>query len=156
MRGYTLQKEANMPKFISKSKLDSLKSDNKNSHNVGEIYPQIFSGEEKLKFKPDMKMEAGIIWLGGYMLDNRLFPRKRCPKCGKLEAMIPYKVIGSVLSGCHTIQFYCTNCGEKFVTNDHIRYFRKVYKYILANRHKFKPSQKLNNCTALPISGKFI
>ena len=104
-----------MVKFFSKSELDSLKSDNKNSHNAGEIYPQIFSHDEGLKFSENITLGAGIIWLGSYTLDNHLFPREKCPICGKEEVLIPYKTIGSVLSGCHTINFYCKNCGEKFV-----------------------------------------
>ena len=54
-----------MPKLISKSELDSKKSDNKKSHYAGEIYPQIFSTDNNLEFKEDMQMEAGIIRLGG-------------------------------------------------------------------------------------------
>ena len=143
---YTTKKEAKMPKFISKSELDSQKSDNKNSHNTGEIYPQIFSHDTNSE---NMQLEAGIIWLGGYKLDQSLFPKELCPQCKK-NSLIPYKAIGSILSGCHTIQFYCTNCTEKFVTNDHPEYFRKIYNYVQNNRHKFKPEQKLNNCTSFP------
>lgn len=145
-----------MPKFISKSELDSLKSDNKKTHYAGEIYPQIFSNDEGLEFKEGMQMEAGIIWLGGYMLDSNLFPKEKCPICGEKEVLIPYKAIGSILSGSHTIRFRCKNCGEKFVTNDHIEYFRRIYKYILNHRHEFKPEQKLNNCTISPKKAKFI
>ncbi len=136
-----------MTKFISKSELDSLKPDNKKSHNVGEIYPQIFANDVKLEFKEDIQLEAGIIWLGGYLIDSGLFPKQKCPICGKEEVLIPYKAIGSILSGCHTIQFYCTNCGERFVTNDFIEYFRNIYRYVANNSKKFKEEQKLNNCT---------
>ena len=145
-----------MIKFISKSELDSKKSDNKNSHNVGEIYPQIFSTDKGPEFKENMQLEAGIIWLGGYMLDNSIFPRIKCPKCGKEEVLIPYKTIGSLLSGCHTIKFWCSNCHERFVTNEHIEYFRLIYKYILNHRHKLKSEQKLNNCTSSPAGLEII
>lgn len=145
-----------MIKFISKSELDSQKSDNEKSHNVGEIYPQIFSTDNGLELQEDMQMEVGIIWLGGYMLDSNLFPKEKCPICGKEEAMIPYKTVGSVLSGCHTIKFWCKECGERFVTNDHIEYFRLIYKYIQNHRHEFKPEQKLNNCTSAPAGSKII
>ena len=145
-----------MPKFISKRKLDSQKSDNKKSHHVGEIYPQIFSNDEVEEFKERMLMETGIIWLGGYMLDSNLFPKEKCPICGKEEVLIPYKTVGSVLSGCHTIKFWCSNCHERFVTNEHIEYFRLIYKHILKHRHEFKPEQKLNNCTSAPTSSEFI
>ena len=136
-----------MIKFISKSELDSKKSDNKKTHNVGEIYPEIFSHDKELEFKEDMPLEAGIIWLGGYLVDNRLFPRKKCPVCGKEEVLIPYKVIGSALSGCHTIQFYCTNCKERFVTDNDTEYFRLIKQYVIDNRENFKPEQKLKTCT---------
>ena len=65
-----------MIKFISKSQLDSQKSDNKQTHNVGEIYPQIFSTDNERDFKEGMQMEAGNIWLGGYTLDSNLFPKE--------------------------------------------------------------------------------
>lgn len=136
-----------MVKFISKSELDSQKTDNKKSHDAGEIYPQIFSHDKKLEFKEDMQMEVGLIWLGGYKIDSNIFPREKCPICGKEEVLIPYKVVGSPLSGCHTIQFYCKNCEERFVTNEHIEYFRKIYRYVFENRENFLPEQKLNNCT---------
>ena len=145
-----------MVKFFSKSELDSLKSDNKNSHTTGEIYPQIFSHDEDLEFSEDMTLGAGIIWLGSYKLENKLFPREKCPVCGREEVLIPYKTVGSVLSGYHTINFFCTSCGEKFVTNDHIDYFRKIYKYIVKNRKKFSADQKLNNCTSAPENAEFI
>lgn len=145
-----------MIKFISKSESDSLKSDNKRTHNVGEIYPQIFSQDEELEFKEGMKLETGIIWLGGYMLDSNLFPKEKCPICGKEEALIPYKAIGSILSGCHTIQFWCRKCGERFVRNEHIKYFRQIYRYILKHRQEFKPEQKLNNCTSYPLNAEII
>lgn len=145
-----------MIKFISKSESDSLKPDNKKCHQVGEVYPQIFSNDKGLEFKEGMELEAEIIWLGGYKLDSSLFPKEKCPICGKEEVMIPYKAIGSILSGCHTIQFYCTNCGERFVTNEHIEYFRSIYRYILEHRKEFNPEQKLNNCTSAPIKAEFI
>ena len=42
-----------------------------------------------------------------------------------------------ILSGNHTIQFYCTNCHEQFVTNDYIEYFRKNYKSAIDNYSTF-------------------
>lgn len=145
-----------MVKFFSKSELDSLKPDNKNSHITGEIYPQIFSHDENLVFSENMTLGAGIIWLGSYVLENALFPREKCPVCGKEEVLIPYKTIGSVFSGCHTINFYCTNCGEKFVTNDHIEYFRRIKQYIIDNRDNFPADKKLNNCTTAPKNAVFV
>lgn len=146
-----------MPKFITKTELETQKSDNKTTHNVGEIYPQIFSTDSnKLEFEENMKLKAGIIWLGEYILENNLFPKEKCPICGKEKVLIPYKAIGSILSGSHTIQFYCTSCGEKLVTNDYIEYFRLIYKYILNHRDKFKSKQVINNCTKLSDNAKFI
>ena len=109
-----------------------------------------------LEFSEDMTLGAGIIWLGSYTLDNHLFPREKCPICGKEEVLIPYKAIGLVLSGCHTIKFYCKNCKERFVTNEHIEYFRKIKQYILDNRDKFSDKQKRNNCTSAPENVQFI
>ena len=145
-----------MPKFISKSELDSKKSDDKRTHNVGEIYPQIFSPDNEPKFKDGMQLEAGIIWLGGYMLDSNIFPKEKCPLCGKEDVLIPYQTVGSVLSGCHTIKFWCSNCHERFVTNEHIEYFRQIYKYILNHRHEFKPEQKIDGCSSVPNNAQFI
>ncbi len=145
-----------MIEFISKSESDSLKPDNKKSHQVGEIYPQIFSNDRNLEFKEGMQLEAGIIWLGGYMIDSSLFPKEKCPVCGEEEVLIPYKAIGSILSGCHTIQFWCSNCGERFVTNRHTEYFRSIYKYILDHKKGFKQEQKLDNCTSFPHGVKII
>ena len=145
-----------MVKFISKSELDSKKSDNKTTHNTGEIYPQIFSYDNILEFKDNIQITAGIIWLGGYKIDSNLFPKEKCPICGKEEVLVPYKVIGSVLSGCHTIQFYCKECHERFVTNDYIEYFRLISRYIMTYRSEFKPEQCLNNCTSLPINAKLV
>ena len=130
-----------MKKFISKSELNTQKTDNKNTHYVGEIYPQIFFNDENLKFTEDMQMEIGLIWLGAYKLENNLFSREKCPICGK-ELLIPYKAVGSILSGCHTIQFWCKNCDEKFVTNNHLEYFRNIYKYVQKHHHEFVQEQK--------------
>ena len=145
-----------MVKFVSKSKLDSKKPDKKDTHYVGTIYPQIFSNDEVEEFKEGMLMEAGIIWLGGYMLDSNLFPKEKCPVCGKEEVLIPYKTVGSVLSGCHTIKFWCKNCGERFVTNEHIEYFRLIYKYVLEHRNKFTPEQEILGCTKAPEGARFL
>ena len=145
-----------MVEFTRKSELDSLKPDNKKSHNAGEIYPQIFEGDAKLELKEGMLMEAGIIWLGGYMLDSSLFPKEKCPVCGKEEVLIPYQTIGSVLSGCHTIKFYCTNCHEQVVTNRHIEYFRKIYRYVMANRANLPPEKKAGSCSTLPTDTQLI
>lgn len=145
-----------MVKFISKNELNSQKFDNKKSHNTGEIYPQIFESDKVFEFKEGMQMEAGIIWLGGYMIDSELFPKEKCPICGKEEVLIPYRAVGSILSGGHTIQFWCKECGEKFVTNDYIEYFRLIYKYVQTHKHEFKPEQKLDNCTCAPANTEFV
>lgn len=143
------RKGTEMSKFISKSELQE---QNKNAttekcHNVGEIYPDIFNDEKVKEFKEGMPLEAGIIWLGGYMIKSQEFAVRKCPICGK--HLIPYQVVGSILSGCHTIKFHCLNCHESFVTNDDIKYFRLIYRYILKNKKHFKPEQILNNCTKI-------
>ncbi len=136
-----------MPEFISKTELELQSKDNKKTHYAGEIYQSIFSHDKGLEFKEGMQLEAGIIWFGGYLLDSTIFPKQRCPACGKENVLIPYKAIGSLLSGSHTIQFHCTNCKERFVTNNYTEYFRKIKKYVIENRQNFKTEQKLNNCT---------
>lgn len=136
-----------MPEFISKTELETQKNDSKKSHNAGEIYPTLFSHSKNLDFNENMPLEAGIIWLGCYLIDNKLFPRQKCPVCGKEEVLIPYKAIGSMLSGCHTIEFYCTNCHEQFVTNNHIDYFRSIKQYVANHINEFSEEQKLNKCS---------
>ena len=128
-----------MPKFITKTELADKKSDNQNDHNVGEIYPQIFSHDKNLEFSENMQMEAGIIWLGAYYLENNLFPKIKCPICGKEEALIPYKAVGSPLSGCHTISFWCKNCHKQMVTNDYNEYFRLITEYIKTHITELRP-----------------
>ena len=91
-------------------------------------------------------MEAGIIWLGAYMISSDLFPKVKCPVCNKEEVLIPYKAIGSILSGGHTIQFWCKNCEERFVTNDYMEYFRQIYRYIIEHRKEFSPEQEIAGC----------
>jgi len=145
-----------MKKFISQSELEKQKTDNKSKHNVGEIYPQIFTHDKGLKFSKNMQLDANIIWLGSYLLENSLFPKIKCPLCGKEDVLIPYKVVGSILSGCHTIQFYCVNCQEKFVTNNYIEYFRLIYKYIQTNKNNFKTEDILQNCTTCPPNAEFV
>lgn len=144
-----------MVTLISRTELEKQPSDNKNEHLAGVVYPQMFSGDEKINFRKNMKMKTGIIWLGSYKLDNRLFQRKKCPVCGKEEVLIPYRTIGSILSGCHTIQFYCSHCKELFVTNDDIEYFRSIYRYIL-NQRKEKSLKNEGNCTSVPENAIFI
>ena len=39
-----------MPKFISKSELETQKAKNRKTYNVGTIYPQIFSNDEITEF----------------------------------------------------------------------------------------------------------
>lgn len=145
-----------MATFISKTELETKKSDNKNTHYTGEIYPQIFSADINIDFSKDMDLCAGIIWLGSYSIKSSLFPKEVCPKCGNKHSLTPYKAIGSILSGAHTIQFYCPACKEKFVTNDFIDYFRLIYKYIEKHRSEFSKEQILNNCTSAPLDTEII
>ena len=80
MSGSTLKRKENfMSKLISKSELETQKSDHKNTHYVGEIYPQIFSYSEKFEFKDDMPLQTAILYLGSYQLENNLFPKQKCP-----------------------------------------------------------------------------
>ncbi len=136
-----------MPKFVTKTELAAQKSDYQNDHNVGEIYPQIFSHDKNLNFSEDMLMEAGIIWLGAYYLENNIFPKVKCPICSKEEVLIPYKVVGSVFSGSHTISFWCKNCHEQLVTNDYKEYFKLIIKYIKIHKEELKPKMIKGRCS---------
>lgn len=143
-----------MVTFISRTEIEKQPSDGKDAHWTGELYPQMFQHDGKLRFRDNMLCNIGIIWLGHYKLNNRLFPRKKCPICGKEEIMFPYKTVGSILSGCHVIQFYCPNCKEEFVTNDDSEYFRMVYRYILKQREE-KKLKSLGGCTSAPANAMF-
>ncbi len=136
-----------MSKFITKTELVAQKSDNQHAHNVGEIYPQIFSHDKNLEFSENMPMEAGIIWLGAYYLENNLFPKVKCPICKEEEALVPYKAVGSPLSGCHTISFWCKNCHEQLVTNDYKEYFRLIIDYIKNHREELSPKMIKGRCS---------
>ena len=143
-----------MSNLISKTELEAQKKTSKKDEirYVGQIYPEIFTHSKNFVFKEDMPFESAILYLGAYQLKNELFPRLKCPICGKEEVLIPYMCGGSVLSGCHTIQFYCLNCKEQFVTNDDIEYFRKIYRYVIKHREELKPSPAFRSCTSLPAS----
>lgn len=147
-----------MSNLVSRTELEAQKktSEKEETHYVGQIYPEIFSHSKNFEFKEDMPFETAIIHLGAYQLNNKKFPRLKCPICGEEEILIPYLCGGSLLSGCHTIQFYCLNCKEQFVTNDDIEYFRKIYKYVLKYRSKLKPSPAFKSCTKLPPNVQII
>jgi len=137
-----------MPKFISKSELETQKAKNRKTYNVGTIYPQIFSNDEITEFKKGIPLEAGIIWLGAYYIDSTIFPKVKCPVCGKEEVLIPYQTIASVLSGAHTIKFWCSNCNERFVTNDYSEYYHLIRNYVIENKKDFKEEQIISGCSS--------
>ena len=136
-----------MPNFISKTELETQTKDQKVlelTHQVGEIYPQIFSHvtEEDLN-----ELHTAIILLGAYKINSNLFKKQTCPKCGRKHSLTPYMCGGSVLSGAHTIQFYCTNCHEQFVTNNFKAYFKQIYEYVKENKKDLPVSKKFLNCS---------
>lgn len=136
-----------MTKLISKTDLEKQIPVNKTTRNVGEIYPQIFEHDKNITFGENMSLEIAVIWLGTFSVEGSIFPKKKCPVCGREEVLIPYLCGGSALSGCHTIQFYCTHCAERFVTNDNIDYFRLIKDYIIKNKDTLKPSKHFINCS---------
>ena len=146
-----------MSKLISKTELitQNNKSDS-TIHSVGEIYPEIFSCSSDFDFKIGMPLETTILYLGAYQLDSTLFPKLKCPICGKDEVLIPYLCGGSILSGSHTIQFYCLNCNEQFVTNDNIEYFRLIYRYVQEHYQNLKLSPVLKKCTKASDNVMFV
>ena len=145
-----------MPKFISKSELEVQKTNKKKTHYVGTIYPKIFKKDEITEFKEGMPLEAGIMWLGAYYIDSNLFPKLKCPVCGKEEVLIPYQTIASILSGAHTIKFWCSSCNERFVTNDYDEYYHLICNYVKENRKYFKEEQKIPGCPSAPMNAVFI
>jgi len=144
-----------MVKFSTKGEVESKTPAKKTKHYVGEIFPEIFSGTKASELNEKMPLDAAIIWLGAFRFKNGLFPKEICPACGK-ETLIPYKCGGSILSGAHTIQFYCTNCYEQFVTNDHIEYFRKIYRYALAHKDELEKSPKFISCTSIEKEAEYV
>ena len=76
------------------------------THYTGEIYPEIFSHVKDSELGTEMPLDAAIMWLGAFRLRNELFPKEKCPVCGKDETLLPYMCGGSILTGNHTIQFY--------------------------------------------------
>ncbi len=147
-----------MGKLISQSSLEAqIKKNSKRRQtvNVGEIYPELFQHDKGLVFSETMPLNAAVIWLGAYELPQ-IFPKVKCPVCGKEDALIPYFCGGSMLSGCHIIKFYCSNCKEKFVTNDEIEYFRSIKKYISENKNHLKQSPIIKKCTVLPANAEII
>ena len=138
-----------MTKFVSKTELEKQKPSTSKTHYSGEIYPEIFTHVQKSELHENMPLDVAIIWLGTFRLDSSQFPKVKCPICGKEESIIPYMCGGSMLSGSHTIQFYCLNCHEQFVTNDYIEYFRLIKSYIKEHEFELQSSPKFINCTKI-------
>ena len=144
-----------MAKFKTKREVEKQLPSKTKTHYTGEIYPEIFSHIKDSELSEDMPLDAAIMWLGSFRIGgkgvkrDKYFPKEKCPICGKKEALIPYLCGGSILTGNHTIQFYCTNCHEQFVTNDHIEYFRKIYQYIKKHKNELKQSPKFTECTKI-------
>ena len=137
-----------MVNFKRKSEVENQLPSQMKTHYTGEIYPEIFSHINDSELNEQMPLDAAIMWLGSFRLANELFKKEICPVCGK-ETLIPYMCGGSVLTGNHTIQFYCTNCNEQFVTNDHIEYFRQIYRYAREHKNELQRSPKFTECTKL-------
>ena len=137
-----------MVNFKTKSEVEKQLPSNTKTHNAGEVYPEIFSHTKEAELSADMPLDVAVIWLGTFRLKNDLFRKEVCPVCGK-ETLIPYMCGGSILSGTHTIQFYCPDCHEQFVTNDHIEYFRQIYRYAQEHQDELKPSPKFISCTKI-------
>ena len=147
-----------MPKLISKTELDKKQTNSikKDTYYVGEIYPEIFNSDSDHNLKTTKKLDAAIIWLGSYCIDNRTIPKIRCPACNRKESLIPYICGGSILSGIHIIKYICQNCGEKFVTNDNIESFKLIYKYILDNKNNLEKSKLFKYCSTSPQNARFV
>lgn len=103
-----------MKNYLTKTEADELckTTEVKDSYNVGELYPHIFLSDDEIEFKEGMALDVAIIWLGTFEINSSIFPKMKCPICGKTE-LIPYFCGASILSGCHVIKFYCLDCHEK-------------------------------------------
>ena len=132
-----------MKNILTQTEAQQLKqnSDPKNSHNVGEIYPEIFDTDKDFVFDENIPLNVAIIWLGSFELQNNIFPKEKCPICGKEEVLIPYFCGASILSGCHTIKLYCTSCKERIVFNNKSNYYHMIRDYILKNKNTLQPSK---------------
>ncbi len=135
--------------ILTKSEAQQLKRsvNPKKKHNVGELYPQMFDSFSECDFGKEIPLECAIIWLGSFRLDSSLFPKIKCPVCGKEEVLVPYFCGASILSGCHVIQFYCTNCKEQIATNNNSDYYHKIRDYILKNRKNLTAGKTI--CTTI-------
>ena len=138
-----------MVKLQRKSEVEKQLPSKTKTHYTGEIYPEIFSHIKDSELQEEMPLDAAIMWLGSFRLEGKSFPREKCPVCGKEKILIPYLCGGSILTGNHTIQFYCTNCHEQFVTNDHIEYFRKIYRFAREHKEELQQSPKFTECTTI-------
>lgn len=120
-----------MPTFISQTEIEKqVNKFSKKFHYVGEIYPEIFSVNEKKELS---ELKVIIIYFGKFKIDSNVFCKIDCPICKKQHSLVPYNCCGSVLSNLHTILFYCENCKESFVTNDYDIYFKEIKNYIMKN-----------------------
>lgn len=106
-------------------------------YNVGELFPTIFVEDETREFREGMPLITKILGLGQFRLKSSDFPKVTCPVCGKEEVLIPYFCGASVLSGCHVIKFYCTECHEKIAVNNQPDYFHKIRDYVVKNETDF-------------------
>ena len=138
-----------MVKLQRKSEVENQLPSKSKTHYTGEVYPEIFSHTKDSELKEGMPLDAAIMWLGSFRLNSKQFPKEKCPICGKEKVLIPYMCGGSILTGNHTIQFYCTNCKEQFVTNDYIEYFRKIYRYVQEHKKELTESPKFTECTKI-------
>lgn len=95
-----------MKNYLTKTEADELckTTEVKDSYNVGELYPHIFLSDDEIEFKEGMALDVAIIWLGTFEINSSIFPKMKCPICGKTE-LIPYFCGPSILSGCHVIKF---------------------------------------------------
>ena len=97
----------------------------------------MFDKEKDMEFKESMPMEIGIVWLCSGYVDSAVFPKYKCPYCGK-ETLVPYYCVGSVLSGAHVIKFHCLNCRERVAFNDILDYFHLIRNYCMKSPDKMK------------------
>ena len=125
------------------------------NRSLGTLYYDMFKKEKDIEFKESMPVEIGIIWLCSGYVDSIVFPKQKCPCCGK-ETLVPYYCVGSMLSGAHVIKFHCLYCKERIAFNNIRDFFHLIKNYCLKNRDKLKKDKSLVQLKSKQISLKLI
>ena len=143
-----------MPTFISRTETEkNFAQSEETKQSFDQITPKTFANFTQEDFNV---LNASIMWLGAYRIDDDVFTKETCPKCGKEHSLRPYLCEAMLLSGIHKILFYCPNCGEQFATTDYRKYFREIANYLAEHRGDLPRSTKLKPCVEAGINAKIV